>query len=218
MLAMRFYGYVLMKCNDCSIGIVSVFNGCDDCIWCKHNEGVEKCKSLALPLAISSLTTLLLTLTAVLISWKFNLMNKLLSSMERLAKTNKRTKILRNKRKALKLKNYISDSSDDTEGTPNVDNNPKPLYPKTAHYLEVLGEELQEPTAPIYVRKAPAPPDESLTTLYTGFYDMADKQILCLKYADGNVDKIIIQRTEDVETFTPIYRTANYSLNFVIRY
>lgn len=92
--SMRFYGYVLMNCGDCTLGIVSSFCGCDDCIWCMHNEGITNCKSMALPIAASSLLTLLFTLFGVLIVWKLKLISKCLDRMERAAKRSRRSKIL----------------------------------------------------------------------------------------------------------------------------
>lgn len=55
--------------------------------------------------------------------------------------------------------------------------------------------------------------DEYLITLNTGLYHMAAGQTMCLKYPDGKIDKIVIHATETLDIYTPIYRTANFSLD-----
>lgn len=89
---MRFYGFIMMRCEDCSMGLVSPFNGCDDCIWCFHNEGVGHCHSIVLPIIISVFITSILTLLIVLICWKTKVFKLWLSTVETFAKNARKGK------------------------------------------------------------------------------------------------------------------------------
>lgn len=57
--SVRGYGLLQTSCKDCSMNTLSKFEGCDDCFICSHNEGVERCRSIVVPILLLTLCGLL---------------------------------------------------------------------------------------------------------------------------------------------------------------
>ncbi|UHM27677.1 MAG: hypothetical protein FMLXV2_gp3 [Fushun monolepta lauta xinmovirus 2] len=67
----RWYGLLEIVCNGCLNIKYSPIQDCDDCILCRHNEIISKCKSFALPLTVGIVLATIVFSTLTFLLWRY---------------------------------------------------------------------------------------------------------------------------------------------------
>lgn len=227
----RAYGLLHVRRPTCVIDIVSAFGTCDDCAICAHNEGVLKCRSLSIPIALSIVITVLFCAIAIpSLLWldsKCHFIHQIVLCLKhrKEAKTAKRAK---------RIKPLIE----------------MELLKHGRTKLETGGEEPlhEETTKPRSRRPSPTPSmvltalllatgqakacddvlmmssnglisyNHTIISANTGVFAIHTGGSICLKYQDGSQESIKLTGISKMVEYTSLYRACSFNISTISMY
>ncbi|QNQ79764.1 glycoprotein precursor [Euproctis pseudoconspersa bunyavirus] len=170
------YGLIKMDCGICQDTLVSVYSECRDCTFCLHNEYINGCKAIIMPILIALLITMIFTSIISYVCWILAVPTRLAKRWKTFIDKRQSNKMEKRERSAKKLlatglilpslppRDYESTSANyldlsqinlPEEG---VDTNDGPsLYPRQT--LEMVDEATSSPVIPTRVTSTQVKPN-----------------------------------------------------------
>lgn len=234
--ASRSYGLIQASCDDCITSHVSTFEGCDDCWICAHNEGLEGCRSRAVPILLGVIISLLAILALVfmyaILDKKLCLTERMItcchsrSEMRKAVKEERRDRRLeRALQKRLMIQPDLSQPSVTeetreerseirTSGSRHLGGS---VSPGVLLALGLLSSsQVRACDNVLFVSSSGGLyTDGSLANIATGLAYLHTGNTLCFKHADGGQEELKVDQVTMVDNYGASYRTCDFTMDFM---